>query len=310
MKKISSISILIMSLFLFSCGETQQQQQRTEDGKPVETMNSGTIELISDIELKQVMDTVYKMYDESYPEVEFSVEYVNARKAMAVLLAGNTRIAVIGRDYLQDEDSTMKAYDVTRETMEVAKDGLVFFVNPDHVLDTLNVSQIENILTDPSKRLKDYFPSIEEEPMIAVADQNSSVYAHLMKQAANGKQIKRNLKLFETTQQVKEFIKENPNAIGIGYLSHIVGNPDFRPIRLGFFHKDGKREMPQAVHQSYIVMERYPYIVTHYAYLLEDRRNLPWWTGTFLSKETKVQEYFNKYGIVPAYAKIILRKRD
>lgn len=303
------ILIILLAIFIIACDDNKQTQEILQKNN-VESMNEGSVNLISDIELKFMMDTVYKMYDDSYPKVELTVEYVNARKAMANLLAGESTISIISRGYLPDEDSSMKAFNVQRERMEIAKDALVFFAQPDYPIDTLNVEQIFQILTNSDENLKDYFPALSEEPIIAVADQNSSVYAHLINLAARGKSIKKNLKLFETTEQVKEFVKANPNSIGIGYLSHIVHNINFKAIRLGFHYENGKREMPQVVHQAYIVMDRYPYVISHYAYLLEDRRNLPWWAASFFAKETKVQSYFNKFGIVPAYAQFKLIKSD
>lgn len=305
--KIKLVLSLLIAILFVSCEDNKVPQ--TQTGEPVESMNKGEITIYSDIELKRVMDTVYKMYDETYPDVKVTVEYLNARKAMALLLSGDSRVNVVAREYLNDEDSVMKSYEVTRERMEIAKDALIFFTNADYPIDTLNVSQIYEILTQ-NKNLKDYFSFISEEPIFAVADQNSSVYAHLKDKAAKGDRITKNLKLFETTEQVKEFTKENKNVIGIGYLSHIVRDIDLKPIRLGFHYENGKREMPQSVHQSYIVMERYPFIVTYYVYLLEDRRNLPWWVATFFAKETKSQKYFNEFGIVPAYAQIKLIRND
>ena len=306
-KLTATLASLMIFLIVTSCGEDTKIKIDPENR--VESMNKGELTLYSDISTKHVMDSVYKMYETTFPDVDLTVEYVNARKAMAEVLGGEARIAVISRDYLEDEDSTMKDYEVTREKMEIAKDGLVFFTQTDFELDTLNVNQIETILTDSKTGFKDYFPSLESEPEIAVAEQNSAVYAHLQNLAAKGKKITRKLRMFATTDSVKQYVLENPNVIGVAYLSHIVRDPDYKALRLGFFHESGIREMPQTVHQSFIVMERYPYIVTYYAYLLEDRRNLPWWVGTFLSKETKVQQYFNEFGIVPGYAKIKLIKR-
>jgi hypothetical protein len=144
------------------------------------------------------------------------------------------------------------------------------------------------------------------EPLIVCNEQNSSEYANLKKLAAKDSTIKTKIILVNGADSVKNFIKYNEQAIGIGYLSNIVNKTDYKALKISFNDSTGKREPPQIVHQAFIVQGRYPYIVEYRIILKEERINRPFWFSSFLSKETKVQKYFLESGIVPEYARINL----
>jgi hypothetical protein len=228
---------------------------------------------------------------------------------MAHLLSGDARVIVLPRDYLRDEDSLMKAYKVKKhEKMPIAYDGLVFFTQKDFPLDTLNHTEILSILKD-GKAFKSYYPLLKLEPDLVINDINSSEYSNLRKLVLKGDSLKKKLKMMKSADSVIDYVY-GAYSIGIGYLSRVAKDTNLKLIKIGFTDSTGRRIRPKPVHQAYIVQDLYPYKVTIWAYLLEERRNLPFWFGKFLSIEEKVQRYFLDAGIVPAYARIKLIPED
>ncbi len=299
------IIILIFTAGLFSCGEDKKVD---EFGEPVrETMDSGILEIVCDESITGVLDSAFSLYDNRYEKVKFSYDTLNARKAMALLLSGNTRASVIARDYLKDEDSLMNEYNVEKHLrMVIAEDALVFYANKDYPVDTINAGQIKQVLSNELK-LVDLHPEIKTEPLFALNNQNSSDYANLLNLVMDGSDIKHPFRLFDGVDSVKNFVKSNRDAIGVGYLSHIINEDELKPFRVGFFNDSTqKHQYPQEVHQAYILMRKYPFIVRYYVYLLKNKRDLPYWFATYLAKETVAQKYFLDYGIVPTYAKFKL----
>ena len=308
-KETLKYSVLIFLLFfIVSCGE-EEQKSGGDTNEVTETMDSGELNVYCDESIYEVLDSAFNMYDEFYPKVKFSSEVVHSRKAMSLLLSGNARAVVIARDYLKDEDSLMEAYGVEEHLrMKIAEDALVFYTHPDFPVDTINASEIKEVLLN-QKKMTDIYPQLKREPQFVINDPNSSEYSNLRQIVLDNKFIKHSHKMMNGHDSVMNYVKNTDNSIGIGYLSHVVKNPDYKKLRVGFTDSTGNHEMPQAVHQAYIVMRRYPFIVDYYVYLFQKRRDLPYWFATYMAKEARVQKYFKKYGIVPAFAKFKLIKQ-
>lgn len=298
------ILLAIISILTVSCGE--ESNQKTDKPQTYEqSINEGKLTVYVDTLLTDIIEPIMGFYRESYPKIELNVNYINSRRAVALLFSGEAEVIVLSRNYLKDEDSLNKEFSLNRPEMVMAEDGLVFFVNSQSKLDTLNDEQIFNILTN-GKNFKDYFKHLNEEPELVTTNVNNSHYHNLIHSAARNGNVTRNIKLFNSTSEVLDFVKNNDNAIGVAYLSNLVKKPEFKMLRIGFINKDGKRIPPQIVHQGFIVQEKYPYIVEHKVILREDRKNKPFWFASYLSKETKVQKFLMDYGIVPAFAKVVL----
>jgi ABC-type phosphate transport system substrate-binding protein len=291
---------------LLSCGDNKFRDPGTDE---IESMNSGKITVYCDDMVYPVLDTVFEMYRDVYPNVTLTEELVNARDAMTQLLSNEARIVITGRTFLKDEDSLMKVYDVERPSFELAQDGLVFYCHPDFPLDTLNASDLEEIFTSEEK-FGNYY-GLEQEPDIYINDYTSSVFAHFNRQVIKEKPLREKINFISTIDSIKNIVSENTNAVGIGFLSHVVKNPKFKILRIGFTYPDGAHELPQVVHQSFILQERYPYIVNYYAFLREERKNQPhYWLATFLEKDKNVVRYYKEAGIVPRFAKFEIIKED
>ncbi len=302
---LSIVSLIIVFLSL-SCDDKYSSKDPS-----VETMNSGTMTVAIDASISNVLDTALKLYGLVYPNVKLDVQKVESRKAMSLLLSGNSRAVVIARDYLKDEDSLMKLYKVEKhKKMEVAIDALVFFTNRDFPIDTLNDEQLRKILTQKDVKFSNFYKNLNFEPEFVTNTVNSSEWANLNSLVAKGNKIQKNVTQLQGVDSIKNYVLKNKNSIGISYLSQLAKDPNFKNLRISFVNDTGKYEPPQIVHQAFVVQERYPYILSYWAYLLEDRMNLPYWFASFLGKEAKIQQYFKDIGIVPAFAKIVIIKED
>ncbi len=299
------IALLIASTIQIACNESNSEKPKANQSKSEQSINEGKLVVYVDTLLIDLLKPVFKFYNESYPNIDLTVNYVNSRKAVSYLFSGDAEAIVLSRNYLKDEDSLNKEYNLRRPEMIMAYDGLVFFTNGKLNLDTLNDEQIYNILTQ-HKKFTDFYSNLKSEPELVTTGINNSHYQNLIFTACRNNSLTKNIKLVNSTHDILDEVKKDNNKIGIAYLSDIVKKPEFKMLRISFINKEGKRIPPQVVHQGYIVQEKYPYIIEHKVILREDRMNKPFWFASYLSKETKVQKYFLDYGIVPAFAKIEL----
>lgn len=303
----NKVILLLIAILFVSCDDKYVQKNPND----TETMNSGKITVYCDEAIKDVIDSAFTMYTNDYKNVALTVKYENSRNVMAQLLGGKARIVVNARDYLKDEDSLMKVYKLKDyRRFELAYDGLVFFVNKNFPIDTLNADQLEAAITS-EKLLSKTTSGLKFEPTYATVNQNSSIFANFNSLIVKNRVLRKKVELLKNISEVKKQVSANSSIIGIGYLSQLVNDSNFKMIRLGFDSKQLKEYItPKPVHQGYIVQDLYPFKVTYYAYLLEDRQNLPFWFATYLAKQENVQKLFLDEGIVPAFARIKIKYEE
>ena len=293
--KMNKLILFFIIILLCSCGEKKSRVPTTE------TMDSGRVEVFCDSSYLFAMDSVFKMYNERYKKVELVINYVNARIATSHLLSGKTRIAIIGRDYLRDEDSLLQHFNVPDfYKMEIANDGLVFFAQADFPLDTINTNILTEHFTN-HKTLQSQI-SLPFEPEFAIAEQNSSEYGNFVNLVCKQNKVSYLPKLLPNTDSVLEYVKRNSKAIGICYLSQVQGK-FYKILRVGYNDSAGNYiPATKPPHQSFIVMGEYPYITTLRLYLQDDKKNLPFWFGAFCEKENVSVNYYQSKRLVPLYA--------
>ncbi len=297
MKKIPIISFLSLLLCfgLFSC--------KTEE-KPVEQRR---ILVYCDEAIYNLMKPCVDHYDSTGSLVKVTFRKTTAWDAMAKLLARETDAIIIARDYTRYEDSLMKAFGVFPHTrLVLAYDALVFYVSKDSPLDTLTDEQIRNYLTSKNFSLKKIYKQLETEPTIVVNSALSSELVNLNQLVLKGKNIARPLKIFQSHDSVKAYVKSNPNAIGVGYLSHLFREPDLRALPISFIDSTGKYIFPHNVNQPNILRELYPYIVKHYIYVLDKLNDNSMTFARYLYNPGYAQKFFFENGIIPANAEFRL----
>jgi ABC-type phosphate transport system substrate-binding protein len=304
MKRIILVCIIIIPLF-FSCNNNTK-----ETPTKFEAWNSGELTIYYDNTLTPMLDTVFKLYQRAFPNIKSSFVPVTSREGMALLLNGKSRVLLQSRNYLKDEDSLKKAYNVNiPEPWEFAEDALVFFIAIDNPIDTMNARNIEKYFHDFSVLSKNGV-NLEQNPEFVITEVNSSIYSNFREMVLKNGTTQRRIKTYSSVDSVKAYVASHKNSIGIAYLSHVNGDLRFKSIPLGYFDKKNDYVNPKPVHQAFIVQGLYPYIIKHRIFLLEDKKDIALWFATFLSKESFIQKYFKDYGIVPSYAKIVLIKEE
>jgi ABC-type phosphate transport system substrate-binding protein len=275
----------------------------------IETATTGKAEILCDAALMPLMQPTFAMFDSAYPDATVRVKSASAREAMAQLFAGKARGVLIARRYLRDEDSLMKAFKVQpHNAIVLAQDALVLFAKPTFPLDTLSLEQVKAFFSAKSTTLRSFHPELAAEPAVYCPDANSSEYGNMMLLLTGGA-APAHVQTRSSADSVIAAVEAAPNAIGVGYLSQLAGKANVKALKLlklGFTDSTGSRISPKAVHQSYVVMGKYPLVVPIKGLLLEDRQNLPWGFFTFLRHDNKTKEHLLKSGIVPDNARFNL----
>jgi ABC-type phosphate transport system substrate-binding protein len=299
MKKLLVLAVLACVLAACSGGSDESAMQ--------ESATSGTMEILCDESVYDFLQPAFAAFDSAYPEAHVTVRPVSAREAVRLLLADSTRGIITVRSYLRDEDSLMKAFNVTRpEPMPFAIDALVFYTSKTFPLDTVSLDQLKMALRG-EQQLNGMFPQLAAEPVFILPDVNSSVYGNVLNLLTNNTPPQHALQFVASQKEVRETVLSQQHTIGVGYLSFVARDTaNLKLLRIGYADSTGKYIAPRTVHQAYVYMQQYPLPVAIRGIMAEDRRNLPWGFFSFISRNTEVQKYFNSVGIVPAFANIRL----
>ncbi len=293
--------LLLFITFLNSCDSEKTNRPMTQEEKDYKYARIYIDEGIYDLMIKPC-----ELFDSIDYNAELTIAKASAWDCMKELLTGNAEGVIVAMGQTKYWDSVMKKYDIKPLVqMEIARDALTFYVRFDSPLDSLTDEQIYELLTNKNKSIKDYFPKLKNDFLFVTNSPLSSEAENLKKLVLKGKNAQRRIYYLPSSDSVKALVKSN-NVIGIGYLSQVLHDPDLRPLRISFIDSTGKYIFPHAVHQANIVRKLYPYIVSHYIYIISKKKEAAMRLGRYISKHGNAQRYFLDAGIVPAFAKIKL----
>lgn len=288
--------IIISILALHSCGNKQNAPAEQEK----------VLKIYCDEGFYNRIKVPSNEFDSINYRLKIELISTPAYNCMAKLMSGDAQAVILSRGYSTVEDSLMKAFKVPPYTREpIAHDALVFYTNSSVLIDTVSDKQLKAIFTNTADSFEKLYPKSGISTIVCNS-QLSSEYFNLKKFLLNNKQIAKKLVFFNTSDSVKNYVKNNKNSVGIGYLSQLYLEPDLKPIQVSFTDSTGKYIYPMKVHQANIVRGFYPYTITHYIYLFDNKADAPLAYARYISKSAAAQRYFNEIGIVPAFGNIRL----
>lgn len=292
---------VISTMFMSSCTEDRQQQNYESPVAGKDTI------YVEDVLYPYFLEAKPK-YDSVFENAEITLIPVNARRGMSLLFSDTASCVILARDYLRDEDSIVKSMSLPFQKIEIAKDGLVFFVSKDIPIDTMNLSQLEEMLSGTSINAIQKKVVLDE--ALCIPSMQSSEYAGLLKYFSKGNSaLSVTFKQYENRDSLKAQVRRS-KSIGIGLMSDILKDSTLKAIRIGYTDSTGKRVAPQIVHPGFIVQNMYPLVLPIFAYVKNEKKDLAWGFATFMEKDPSIQKVLLNKGIIPTHAKYNLIQEE
>ena len=292
---------MISTFFMSSCTEDRQQQNYESPVAGKDTI------YVEDVLYPYFLEAKPK-YDSVFENAEITLISVNARRGMSLLFSDTASCVILARDYLRDEDSIVKSMSLPFQKIEIAKDGLVFFVSKDIPIDTMNLSQLEEMLSGTSINAIQKKVVLDE--ALCIPSMQSSEYAGLLKFFSKGNSaLSVTVKQYENRDSLKAQVRRS-KSIGIGLMSDILKDSTLKAIRIGYTDSTGKRVAPQIVHPGFIVQNMYPLVLPIFAYVKNEKKDLAWGFATFMEKDPSIQKVLLNKGIIPSHAKYNLIQEE
>ena len=284
-----------------SCTEDRQQQTYESPVAGKDTI------YVEDVLYPYFLEAKPK-YDSVFENAEITLIPVNARRGMSLLFSDTASCVILARDYLRDEDSIVKSMSLPFQKIEIAKDGLVFFVSKDIPIDTMNLSQLEGMLSGTSINAIQKKVVLDE--ALCIPSMQSSEYACFLKCFSKGNSaLSVTFKQYENRDSLKAQVRSS-KSIGIGLMSDILKDSTLKAIRIGYTDSTGKRVAPQIVHPGFIVQKMYPLVLPIFAYVKNEKKDLAWGFATFMEKDPSIQKVLLNKGIIPTHAKYNLIQEE
>ena len=293
--------VVISTMFMSSCTEDRQQQTYESPVAGKDTI------YVEDVLYPYFLEAKPK-YDSVFENAEITLIPVNARRGMSLLFSDTASCVILARDYLRDEDSIVKSMSLPFQKIEIAKDGLVFFVSKDIPIDTMNLSQLEGMLSGTSINAIQKKVVLDE--ALCIPSMQSSEYAGLLKYFSKGNSaLSVTFKQYENRDSLKAQVRRS-KSIAIGLMSDILKDSTLKAIRIGYTDSTGKRVAPQIVHPGFIVQNMYPLVLPIFAYVKNEKKDLAWGFATFMEKDPSIQKVLLNKGIIPTHAKYNLIQEE
>lgn len=297
-RKIVYHTVVVVHLLILVGCDTNEEKQGGE------TLFRGNARIACDREIIELIGPQIEWFIARHSEARVRLDTSSADEAMRQLLSGNVRAAFIARDYLPQEDSLLRAYNVEQhKRFLIATDAVVFVVRGSSSFDTISQATLIRTLRGERTPLANL--------QWIVPDVTSSITAYLS--TVVGPRLRIRGYVVPSGDSVLHTIARGEGDIGIALLSQLQRKKkllSLRPIRVVIQDSTTGDRVAIMPHVATIVKERYPFRVPIYGYLFESARNFPYGVVASLAFEAKPQRAMLDAGIVPAYAKLQLVEQE
>lgn len=298
------LSVVVGLVLISGCTD----DPRTDGSSESAIQGSTTVEV--DAELYEMLLTVQQQHSTDFPQAKLVLAPVPAREAMRKLMGGVTKGVVVAREYMSDEDSSMKSHQQSFPRTLLAKDALVFYVNKAFPYDTMSSEHIKQWFTGSitDAQMAAAYPKLNGRTPTFVVPSESSVQSNI-ELVSKGKLVAQRLRGLASKDSILARIRTSENTlIGIGYLSQFAKDSSVKLLRLSFIDSTGTYEFPRVVHAANLIRGLYPFPVPIY-FILKDapsQHSLTSGVMQYMARDANAQRKFFDAGIEPGYAQIDL----
>ena len=296
-----NIWLLIIPVAVFIFSNCNGPNQRTD----LDTPKSGTIHISVDESFRPVIDSEILVFESQFPQAKIIVDYKSEAECLKDLIKDSTRMIIITRGLSEQEEKFYKdslKYSPTWD--KVANDAIAVIVNTKSADTLLSLNKIRGILDGTTG-----------DKEIAVLDgfSETSTVRFAIDSILKGKPYdKKKVFAVKNSQEVINYISDNPNAIGFVGVSWIGNKED--TAQLSFLKKvkitSLECKCPEKTfvkpYQYNIMTKRYPLVRGLYYVLKENYDGLGSGFANFMEYE-KGQLIFRRAYLGPAKMNFTLR---
>ena len=220
--------------------------------------------------------------------------------------ANKTKTIVVSRNFNDKEKEYLKSKNVSYRSDKIATDAIVIILHPSMEDTVLSVAQIKKLLSNDNSKLPSNSPLDQ-----IVFDQKGSANFNYLTNMLQIEQLSSRVSALQSNEEVINYVKTHPNAIGVIGLNWISDQDD--PTSMAFM--DGLKVASIYTtntadackpYAGFIYTKEYPLIRDIWVINKGRRSGLHTGFVLFMKKDDKGQLIIQKSGLVPALTPIRL----
>lgn len=297
---------LIGALLLSAC------EQRSKDGKVLDSPTAGHIRIMVDESYKPVIASALDVFDTIYPRASIDAEYTSEGEAIAAILRDSIQVIIIARALTEEEiDNHFKPRGFRPTMTAIAYDGVAFIMHPENKDTVITMDQMRDLVAGKITKWRDLNAKSPLGDILLVFDNPLSGTVRYVKDSIGiGTPLPANASALQTNEEVIQYVAKNKNAIGIIGANWISDADDkgvqafLKEIKLVDIAKKADA-VGYGPYQAYLATGQYPYRRTVYIVNAQARTGLGLGLAAFLASDPG-QRIMLKDGLLPAQAPIRL----
>lgn len=159
---------------------------------------------------KPLFETSIYTFEGLYPKADIVSKYTTENDVIKSFFDNKTKTICITRDFTPAEKKQLKKKQVEVRSIKIATDAVALIIHPDNLDSNLTVNQLVDILTG---KISSWTSS--QKPINVVFDNDQSANFNFMRELTDNKPFAKNVFAVKSNEEVMEYVKNNPSALGI-----------------------------------------------------------------------------------------------
>jgi phosphate transport system substrate-binding protein len=301
MKIIKQLFLSSLFLILFS----SCNQHNNPLAYQTDTHGRGEATVLIEESFKRLFDTSIYTFESQFPKAKIIPKYMTEDNIIKSFYNNEAKTIVISRELNPEELKFLKSKKVEVRSDKVAVDAIAIILHPSNLDTLLTIDELKQILVGNQKTWK----NSNNEIKIVYDNVNSANYNYL--QSFCGKDLNsKNVFALKSNEEVINYIKKTPNAMGIIGLNWISDQDDFDVkdfldgIKVVALSKNKKSKFFQP-YSGFMYTKEYP--LTRDIWMINKGRKSGLNTGFVLFMISEIgQTIVNQSALVPANAPVRL----
>jgi phosphate transport system substrate-binding protein len=292
---------LIGVLFISSCTHPHTNPLAYQK----DTHGRGKAKILVEESFKRLFDTSIETFEGQFPKAHIIPEYLAEDDIIQGFYNNRAKTIVISRDLNATEIKFLKSKHVEVRSDKIAMDAITFIVHPSNNDTLLTAQEVKRILTGKLKNWKASGQKIN-----VVFDKPNSANYNYLKDVCKMDSTNKQIFAVNSNEEVINYVKKNPNALGVIGLNWISDDDDFdvqdflKGIKVVAVAKNAKSDYFQP-YAGFIYTKEYPF--TRDIWMINKGRRSGLNTGfvIYMKGETG-QTIIQKASLVPSNSPIRL----
>lgn len=216
-----TLAFFMLALIVASCHNPMGVQPLDE------TPTRGNIRISVDESFQLLYDTQIYTFESLYVNAKIAIGYKPEAEALADFMNDSVRTIALTRELTKDEKDFLISQKFTPRTTKVAHDALALIVNTQNPDSLLLDTQFASILSGKITTWKQLNPNSADKTINVVFDNNKSGNVRYFREKFDIKgNFPSNCFAVNNNQEVINYVKNNPNALGIISVNWISDTQD------------------------------------------------------------------------------------